>query len=121
MAAHNDFGRAGEVAAAELLRGRGWTTLGANWRSGRREIDLIVRRGRLVAFVEVRARSTLDCGHPAETIGWRKRRDLQLAAQAWIRRHGRPNEEYRFDVVAITRDPGRTALLADHYEDAWRL
>jgi putative endonuclease len=116
MAAHNDFGRAAEDAAADLLRSAGWTILDRNWRFHRREVDLIARRGSTVAFVEVRARRTARFGHPLETIGWRKRLDLEAAAMAWLARHGRPRDVYRFDAVVVVA--GRPA---EHVEDAWRV
>jgi putative endonuclease len=116
MAAHNDFGRAAEQAAAHLLADRGWAVLHRNWRFRHKEIDLIVRRGRIVAFVEVRARRSTRFGHPLETIGWRKRLDLQAAAQAWISSHGRPGDVYRFDTVVLA-----AGGPAEHLEDAWRV
>jgi putative endonuclease len=125
MAAHNDFGRAAERMAAELLERHGWTVLARNWRFRRKEIDLIVRRAGTVAFVEVRARSSTLRGHPLATIGWRKRRDLETAAQAWIGRHGRAGDVYRFDVVAVvggdTADLPAASGRAEHLGDAWRL
>lgn len=130
MAAHNDFGVHAECLAAALLERNGWTILHRNWRFGRREIDLIARRDRTVAFVEVKARSDVTHGHPLESIGWRKRRDLALAANAWIARHGVAGEEYRFDAVhvlaprAVRRgppcgpDPG---IVVQHTENAWSM
>lgn len=88
-----------------------------NWRWRHKEIDLIARRGDTVAFVEVRARSSDRCGHPLETISHQKRRDLQLAARAWIAAHGRPAWTYRFDAVAVLLD--RDNLDIQHVEAAW--
>jgi putative endonuclease len=116
MAAHNDLGRAAEDRAADHLAASGWEILHRNWRWRHKELDLIARRGCVVVFVEVRARRSADFGHPAETIGHRKRTDLAHAAHAWAARHGRPTDVYRFDVVTITGtgDP-------DHLEAAWGL
>jgi putative endonuclease len=116
MAAHNDVGRAAEDHAAALLAARGWAVLHRNWRWHRKEIDIVARKGSVIAFVEVRARRTTAHGHPLETIGWRKRRDLELAAAAWIARHGPRHAEYRFDVITLL-----TGGPPDHVEDAWRL
>jgi putative endonuclease len=116
MAAHNDFGRAAEHAAVALLNDRGWTILHRNWRWRRLEIDIVACRGGIICFVEVRARRSASCGHPAATIGWRKRRDLQSAARAWIDRHGPRNAQYRFDVITFVTGEG-----LDHLEDAWRM
>ena len=130
MAAHNEFGAHAERLAADLLERNGWTILHRNWRFGRREIDLVARRGRTVAFVEVKARARTIHGHPLESIDWRKRRDLGIAASGWIERHGRAGEEYRFDAVHVVRRPGpRSSRRGDcparpdvqHTEGAWSL
>lgn len=122
MAAHNAFGATAEELAARLLQGQGWTILHRNWRFGHKEIDLIARRNETVAFVEVRARRSVSHGHPIETIGWRKRREIETAARAWIARHGRRAQAYRFDVITVLDPSGRgspSAALA-HVADAWR-
>jgi putative endonuclease len=126
MAAHNDFGTRAEQLAAALLERNGWTILDRNWRFGRREIDLVASRGRTVAFVEVKARARVTHGHPLESIGWRKRRDLGLAASGWIERHGRKGEEYRFDAVYVLARRGRVPAADDlaeacHIENAWSM
>jgi putative endonuclease len=120
MATHNDFGRAAEQLAAELLQRRGWTVLHRNWRFRRREVDLIVRRKATVAFVEVRARGSIVYGHPLSTIDGRKRHGLESAARAWIAQYGRSGEEYRFDVVTIVGECG-AAPIVEYMTDAWRL
>lgn len=130
MAAHNDFGVHAERMAAELLERNGWTILHRNWRFGRREIDVIARHGSTVAFVEVKAGMRTGHGHPLERIGWRKQRDLAIAAAGWIERHGRAGEEYRFDAVHVvgrqSLGRGRAgasdgAMAVEHIENAWSL
>jgi putative endonuclease len=123
MAAHNDYGNAAEELACDMLRHRGWTVLQRNWRFHRKEIDLVMRRQGIVAFVEVRARGSASHGHPLATIGPRKRRDLETAARSWVALNGRAHEAYRFDVVTVigrSDVPGSPPLL-EHFEDAWRL
>lgn len=127
MAAHNDYGTAAERLAAEWLEERGWTVVARNWRWRHREIDLIVRRGAVTAFVEVRARRSLAHGHPFETIGRLKRRDLELAARAWIAWHGNARDEYRFDAIAVVAAAGAPdgdreapgSVRLEHLEGAW--
>jgi putative endonuclease len=123
MAAHNDFGAAAEQLAAELLQRGGWQVVHRNWRFGRKELDLVIRREDVVAFVEVRARRPGHFGHPLETVSARKRRDLEAAARAWIAHHGRRRDIYRFDVITFLTARGRppAAAEASHLEDAWRL
>lgn len=122
MAAHNLFGQAAEDLAADVLRRSGWRILNRNWRWSRLELDIVGRRGDLVAFIEVRARRSLRLGHPLDTISWRKRRDLQTAALAWTLAYGRPGDHYRFDAIWVHAPAGDvTRATVQHVEDAWTL
>ena len=119
MDARHRFGNRGEDLAASYLERQGYTILFRNWRFHHKEVDLVVERDGVVAFVEVRSRGAGSWGHPLETIGWRKRRELAVAARGWIARHGRPGWSYRFDAVVVERDGSRLRL--EHVPDAWRL
>ncbi|HVZ50211.1 MAG TPA: YraN family protein [Gemmatimonadaceae bacterium] len=99
--ATNDFGELGERIAARWFARAGWRVLARRFRAGRRDIDLVIERDGLVAFVEVKARTGDAFGDPVEAVHRRKQRSLCKSAQAWISRHGRLGEEYRFDVVGI--------------------
>ncbi|HET7274594.1 MAG TPA: YraN family protein [Longimicrobiaceae bacterium] len=114
------LGDRGEALAARYLERGGWTILSRNFRMGRKEIDLVAHRGEVVAFVEVKTRSGRGYGHPLEAITWKKRREIQQVAAAWVDRHGRPEYTYRFDAVAVQAMAGREPIL-DHVEDAWRM
>jgi putative endonuclease len=114
------LGDRGEALAARHLERHGWTILHRNFRMGRKEIDLVARRGEVVAFVEVKSRGGLGYGHPLEAITWKKRREIQQVASAWVDRHGRPGDVYRFDAVAVLLDAGG-APEVQHVEDAWRM
>ncbi|MGH7458024.1 MAG: YraN family protein [Longimicrobiaceae bacterium] len=117
---HKRFGDRGEEAAARHLELCGWTVVDRNFRMGRKEIDLVARRGQVVAFVEVKARAGPGYGHPLEAITWKKRREIQQVASAWIDRHGGEGDVYRFDAVAVHAAPNRPPAI-EHVEDAWRL
>ncbi len=82
------LGDRGEELAARHLAERGWTVTHRNFRMGRKEIDLVARRGEVVAFVEVKTRAGRGYGHPLEAVTWKKRREIGQVAQAWIERHG---------------------------------
>src|SRR2546425_4260028 len=75
-----ELGRAGERAAAGLLRSRGYHVVGAGFLARRGELDLICRRGRELVVVEVKTRSTDAFGTPVEAVGSKKRRALMAAA-----------------------------------------
>lgn len=115
-----ELGDRGEVLAARFMERAGWSIVDRNFRMGRKEIDLIARRGEIVAFVEVKTRSGLGYGHPLEAITWKKRREIQQVAAAWIDRKGGPGDVYRFDAVAVQVRAGGEPLI-EHVEDAWRM
>jgi putative endonuclease len=114
------LGDRGEEMAVQFLLRTGWHVLDRNFRMGRKEIDVIARRGEVVAFVEVKTRSGLGYGHPLEAITWKKRREIQQVAAAWIERKGRQGDIYRFDAVSVQVRGGGPPLI-EHIEDAWRM
>jgi putative endonuclease len=109
----------GERVALAYLTACGWAVEAHRFRFGRHDVDLIVRRGSLVAFVEVKTRRSQGCGAPVQAVGWQKRRAIAWAAEVWRLRYGRPRDRYRFDFLAVLVDAsGR--VLVEHVEDAWR-
>ena len=113
-------GLEGEHVALAYLVSQGWELEEHRFRLGRHDIDLIMRRGNTVAFVEVKTRRSSVCGTGAEAVGRRKQRDIGRVAELWCLRFGRPNDSYRFDLVEVVEHPGRPASV-EHIPDAWRL
>ena len=77
-------GAAAEALAARFLMARGLSIVGRNYRCRGGEIDLIVRDGKTLIFVEVRLRRSQAFGGAAESITATKRRRLRLAAQHYL-------------------------------------
>jgi putative endonuclease len=115
-----ELGIRGERLAAEYLEALGYTVLSRNYRWGRREVDLIVRLGRVVAFVEVKTRAGDGFGHPLEAITALKRREVERVAIHWQRRNGRARQQYRFDAVGVLLRRGARPII-EHVPNAWRL
>jgi len=111
-------GLAGEQQAIRYLASRGWVVLAHRFRVGRLEIDLIARRGRLVTFVEVKARRSDAFGSPLEAVTGAKRREVVKVARAWVDRFGRPTDVYRFDCIAIVDN--KLEHVADAFRPGWR-
>jgi putative endonuclease len=110
----------GERTAMAFLISCGWEVEAHRFRLGRHDLDLVVRRGNLVAFVEVKTRRSIERGSGVESVGSRKQSIIAKVASLWRLRYGRPQDEYRFDVVAVRiHGPGQCTL--EHVEDAWRL
>jgi putative endonuclease len=77
----------GERRALRHYRLRGYRLLDANARIGRYELDLVLRRGRRVLFVEVKEKSGPAFGHPLEMVDEEKVRRVQTAARGWLAAH----------------------------------
>ncbi|HEX8725656.1 MAG TPA: YraN family protein [Gemmatimonadaceae bacterium] len=118
-AATQAFGELGERIAERWLARQGWRVVHRRYRFGHRDIDLVVERDGVVAFVEVKARSGERFGDPVEAVNWRKRIDLERSALSWISHHGRSDESYRFDVVGILMQGRRVRIR--HVENAFSI
>jgi putative endonuclease len=94
------LGLSAETRAAALLLIKGFRIAARRWRSPVGEIDLVVRRGRLLVFVEVKARGHLD--DAAEAVSQRQRRRIAAAAEAWLASHADDlGRDIRFDAVLV--------------------
>ena len=118
-AARQAFGELGERIAERWLRRRGWRLVQRRFRHGHRDIDLVVERDGIVAFVEVKARRGAEFGGPVQAVNYRKRKQLERSAMVWIDRHGRDQESYRFDVVGVLLDGADVRIC--HVENAFSL
>jgi putative endonuclease len=118
-AATQALGELGERIAERWLRRRGWRVMQRRFRSGHRDIDLVVERDGLVAFVEVKARRGDRFWGPVEAVNWRKQKELGRSARVWIDRHGRSLEAYRFDVIGVL--VAGTRVRIRHVENAFPL
>lgn len=114
------LGRDGEAAAERLLGRAGMRLLARRFRCRAGEIDLVVRDGAVIVFVEVKTRSGTAWGDPAAAVDARKRARIARAAQVFLAGYGLEGELCRFDVVEVRREPsGR--LAAEHLRDAFRI
>lgn len=104
---HLRHGRMGERAARRHLRSRGYKFLTANFRSERGEIDLVMRDGDCLVFVEVKARSSEEWGRPAAAVDRERRRRLSRAGLDYVRLLRNPPIKLRFDIVEVLLQEGR--------------
>ena len=107
-------GRRGQRLCRWYLRLCGWRILAADWRCPAGEIDILARRGGVLAAIEVKARG--DFASAAEAVLWRQRQRIARAASAFLaRRPDLADLGLRFDVMLVV--PRR---LPQHLPDAWR-
>ena len=108
------FGRWAETVCVWCLRLQGYRVLARRYRSPVGEIDIVARRGRVVAIVEVKARA--DAADAAEALTVRQRRRIARAAGAFLQAHpGLAACDVRFDAMALA--PWQWPR---HLRDAWR-
>lgn len=105
-------GRRGEWLAAWYLRLTGWRILAQRVKTPRGEVDLVARRGRLVAFVEVKWRA--QAKELEYAIDEYRLRRVAAAAEALASRYVRPGDDLRIDVLLLA--PGR---FPRHIVNAW--
>ena len=117
MSKHSKIGIKGEQIAADFLQNKGYIIVHRNWRSGKKELDIIALKGKLLVFVEVKARTTLDFGFPEESVNKKKQQFLKSAGEAFVL----ANPQYlevRFDIVSIIIE-GDSAKEIVHFEEAF--
>ncbi len=107
-------GRRGELAAALALMLKGYAILERRLRTPLGEIDLVARKGALIAFIEVKARPNAGlCIDAVTPRAWGR---ISAAADLWMSRRAQLSDfDRRFDIVAIT--PRAWPI---HMRDAWR-
>ncbi len=109
------FGRDAERRAAWWLRLKGYRILARDFRAPVGEIDLVARRGRVVALVEVKARASL--AEAASALGARQRRRIERAGTIFLQhRPELAGMDLRFDLILLA--PGHWPR---HIADAWRI
>mgnify|MGYP001573403133 FL=1 len=114
------FGQAGESAAEEYLRRKGYRILGRNLRSYLGELDLVAEDGQVLVFVEGKARRTDAFGGAIYAVHHRKQEKLiQLAAQ-YLARHHIKDRLCRFDVVLL-QGPDAVAPQIEHVQNAFEV
>jgi putative endonuclease len=92
----------GELRARRHYRLRGYRILAVNAWAGGNELDLVVRRGPRLAFVEVKEKGAAEVGDPLEMVGPEKARRVRRAAEAWLATHPEADAlEPSFEIAAV--------------------
>ena len=105
-------GRRAETLACWALRLKGWRILARRARVRGGEVDIVARRGRVVAFIEVKARATeRECGLALDEYRLRR---VAMAAEQLAARFQRPGDDVRIDAMFVV--PGRWPR---HFQNVW--
>lgn len=98
-------GRRGEDIAARYLVDAGYVLIERNWRGTRGELDIVARDGDEIVVVEVKTRTGLGFGHPAEAITADKLARLKRLTGQWLGEHSSRAASVRIDVLAVILAP----------------
>ena len=113
------LGRLGERRAAWYYRLRGYRILGRNVRLRSGEIDLVVKRGKILVIAEVKTRQSRVAGEGHEAVDWRKRMRLVRLADEYLAQTRQPLQlQLRYDVLSLFWNGRRFEV--SHYPDAFR-
>jgi putative endonuclease len=104
-------GKTGEQFAADYLWTQGCKILCRNYKQGKAgELDVVVRHGDVLAFVEVKTRSTEDFGRPALAVDQAKREHIAEGVMLWLSQLDiEPN--WRCDIVEVILERGKVPVL----------
>jgi putative endonuclease len=111
------IGSRGEDAAADVYRRRGYRVLARNWRCRLGELDLVVARGGVLVFCEVKSRRGGALGVGYEAVTWRKQAKLRSLAEMFLQNTGSRPQAIRFDVASVALRAGRSTV--EVFEDAF--
>ncbi len=116
---HLILGKLGERHAARYLRKQGFVILTKNYRTSLGEIDIIAKEENILAFIEVKTRSTRMYGLPQEAVDDRKKRQLIRTARLFLKECGDLEPLCRFDVVAVSVGANGRAFDIDLIRNAF--
>jgi putative endonuclease len=112
--ARRALGARGEDAVVTWYEQRGYHIVDRNWRCRDGELDLVARRGDVVVFCEVKARSSSAFGAPVEAVTWHKQKRVRHLARLWLMaRHAAAPAGMRFDVASVLA--GRIEIVEDAF------
>lgn len=117
MLKHTEIGTNGEQIAAIFLKNKGYLILEINWRTGKKEIDIIAENADSIVFIEVKTRSNFNYGFPEEAVTESKKKLLKLAAEEYFEQK-QLNKNIRFDIISILQQ-GKNTKEIIHFEDAF--
>jgi putative endonuclease len=108
-----------ERTAEKALEAEGYKILARNFRTRAGEIDFVAEENGILCFVEVKGRSGVGFGLPAEAVDAEKQRRIFRTAEAYLRRRRGRRPTCRFDVVAILGKQGDDSTI-DILRDAFQ-
>ncbi len=112
-------GAKGERRAALYLRLHGYRIIERNWLFHRKEIDIIARKGEILAFIEVKSRTNMNGVAPQFSVTSEKRRNIIFASKAYIAKHNIQRTVFRYDIIEVDLTKHLPFSGINHYENAF--
>ncbi|MEO9510909.1 MAG: YraN family protein [Flavobacteriaceae bacterium] len=116
MGKHNEFGKQGEQVAVDFLQRERYEICYRNYRYQRAEVDIIARKGAVLAIVEVKSRSVGFLGDLSDTINQKKIKLLVLAADNYVQER-KLDVEVRFDIILVIKN--KEGFEVEHVKNAF--
>lgn len=116
MGAHNELGKKGEVLAADFLIKNGYDIMKINYRYQQCEVDIIAKKGGILAVVEVKTRASNDFGDPQQFLKTKQIQRIIKAVDYFVNDHNM-ELEVRFDIIAIVLN--KKEMRLEHLENAF--
>jgi len=110
-------GTIGEDLAVDYLEKKGYRIIQRNYRFEHGEIDIIAEDGKVLVFIEVKARRSKEFGEPEDAVTPRKREKIRVTADGYLFENNIDDKECRFDVIAIDYQKNKTEIR--HLIDAF--
>lgn len=102
----NDKGERGELLALKAMEKKGYKLIRRNYICKLGEIDLIMRKGKQLVFVEVKSRDVGSYGRPMESINAQKLKKIERTAQLFLLGYRDPYDSVQLDVCEVFLDSG---------------
>lgn len=116
MAAHNELGKVGEEEAIHFLKEKGYQIRHHNWRSGKKELDIVAEYNSELIVIEVKTRRNRNFGEAEDCINEQKLRRIIASTDAYVRKFS-IDLPIRFDVIALIGE--HPPLKIKHIENAF--
>ncbi len=101
--------------AYNYLKEKGYSIIETNFKNKIGEVDIIAKKEYIIIFIEVKARSNINYGHPFESVNSKKQDKLRKLAQSYRKIRGLTDVQFRFDIIEVFLNKGKV----NHIENAF--
>lgn len=112
-------GRIAEDAATYYLEQQGYQIGYRNWSCRSGELDIIAYHKGTIVIVEVRSRTSDLFGTPAESVDWRKQKQIRETAEVYAHQNQQSHFPFRYDVITIQMNHSYQVVELEHIVDAF--